>query len=314
MSDSRSRLASRPWSWSGAPSIAAVETITARPPQELGRGPQTRGRELVPAGGTFIFGNDPDRDWERFGAEDPYYAILNTEAYRRHRLDDASIDEIFRSGEACIEGFLRFAEQSFGPLPRRSALEFGCGVGRLLVPLSARFDSVTGIDVSPSMLREAEIHCAVQENIRLLQADDGLSGVSAHFDFILSYLVLQHIPVRRGELVLRGILEHLNPGGVAALHFTLGRSSSRTRHALHILRRNCLPLHYVANLLSNMRWNEPLMQSNLYRLERIIGLAVDGGVGQMAMQPVQHDDHRGVMLYLRRVPGVASSGATAVMD
>ena len=249
-----------------------------------------------------IFRNDSDRDWERFGAEDPYYSILNTEAYRRHRLDDESIEEIFRSGESDIERILRFAEQRFGPLSRRSALDYGCGVGRQLIPLSGRFDAVTGVDVSPSMLREAEQHCRRPGagNISLLLSDDQISRVESSFDFIISNLVLQHVPVRRGEEVIRQLLARLNPGGVAALHFTTERSSSRLRHLIHILRRNFLPVHYVANLASGMRWNEPLMQTNLYQVSRIESIARDAGISDMEMSPVQPGDHVGVMLYLHR--------------
>ncbi len=253
-----------------------------------------------------MFGNDPDKDWERFGAEDPYYSVLNTEAYRSHRLDDEKIEEIFRSGESCIEGFLHFAERHFGPIPRHSALEYGCGVGRLLVPLSGRFVKVTGVDVSPSMLREAGQQCVRtgSDNVSLLLSDDELSQVETSFDFIVSHLVLQHIPVRRGEAVIRQLLSRLNLGGVAALHFTFGRSSSRWRHMIHVLRRNFLPLHYAGNIASGMRWNEPLMQSNLYRLEKVIRIATAEGIGEMAMYPMQYGDHVGVMLYLHRGPSV----------
>jgi hypothetical protein len=262
------------------------------------------GKEAQP-----MFGNDPDRDWERFGAEDPYYSILNTEAYRRPLLDDEKIEEIFRSGESCIEGFLRFAERHFGGIPRHSALEHGCGVGRLLVALSRKFDTVTGVDVSPSMLREAQEQCArtASGNVSLLLADDELSRVDTSFDFIVSHLVLQHIPVRRGEVVIQQLLRRLNLGGVAALHFTFGRSSSRLRHTIHLFRRNFLPLHYAGNIASGMHWNEPLMQTNLYQLEKIIGIATVEGIGEMAMYPMQYGDHVGVMLYLHRGPSVHSS-------
>jgi hypothetical protein len=66
------------------------------------------------------------------------------------------------------------------------------------------------------------------------------------------------------------------------------------------MRRNFRPLHYVANLRCGMHWNEPLMQTNLYRLERIVGIATAEDVTEMALHPVQHGDHLGVMLYLHR--------------
>lgn len=253
-------------------------------------------------GGSDIFSNDSDRDWERFGAEDPYYAILNTEAYRRDRLDQAGMEQIFRSGENCVEGFLSHAERRFDWRPSGRALEFGCGVGRLLLPLGRRFESVTGVDVSASMLREAERHCrrTGADNVHLVLSDDELTSLRPGFDFVLSYLVFQHIPVRRGEVVLRRLLELLRPGGVAALHFTTHRTGAPWRQMIHTWRRRFLPLHCVANMISGMRIDEPLMQTNLYRRDRIDEMLAAQGITDVDAAPMQHGDHVGVMLYLRR--------------
>ena len=43
---------------------------------------------------------------------------------------------------------------------RRAALDYGCGVGRLTLPLAERCEHVYGVDVSPSMLREAARNAA----------------------------------------------------------------------------------------------------------------------------------------------------------
>lgn len=40
--------------------------------------------------------------------------------------------------------------------PRKHALDFGCGVGRLTQALAAHFDEVTGVDISPSMIKLAK--------------------------------------------------------------------------------------------------------------------------------------------------------------
>jgi 2-polyprenyl-3-methyl-5-hydroxy-6-metoxy-1,4-benzoquinol methylase len=37
-----------------------------------------------------------------------------------------------------------------------SVLDYGCGVGRLLIPLAERCECVVGVDVSDTMLREAQ--------------------------------------------------------------------------------------------------------------------------------------------------------------
>ena len=67
------------------------------------------------------------------------------------------------------------------------------------------------------------------------------------------------------------------------------------------------PVAARPNIASGMHWNEPLMQTNLYQLEKIIGIATVEGIGEMAMYPMQYGDHVGVMLYLHRGPSVHSS-------
>ena len=249
-----------------------------------------------------MFRNDPDSDWERFGAEDPYYSMLNSERYRSDAIDDALIREVLQTGEANVEYFLHFAQQRFGPLPQGRALEFGCGVGRHLLPLALQFDRVTGVDVSPSMLAEAERNCerARIENVELVRSDDALAALQGSFDFVLSYLVFQHIPVRRGEAIISRLLERVSPGGVAAIHVTTGRSTPRWRQLIHVARRNFAPLHLLGNLAAGLRWNEPMMQTNLYDGTRISGFAAESGLGELVELPVQHDDHVGHILFARR--------------
>ncbi len=82
------------------------------------------------------------------------------------------------------------------------ALDFGCGVGRLVIPLSKIAESVTGVDVSESMLNEAISNCDNQNvnNANFIKADDNLSMLSGKYDFIHSYIVFQHIPTKRAAL------------------------------------------------------------------------------------------------------------------
>ena len=77
----------------------------------------------------------------------------------------------------------------------------GCGVGRVTQGLALHFDNVVGVDVAPGMLAEARRNAQI----------DGLTNVDYHssldperfaprsYDFVHSYIVLQHIPVEIGE-------------------------------------------------------------------------------------------------------------------
>lgn len=98
---------------------------------------------------------------------------------------------------------------------------FGCGVGRLLLPLARRCQTAVGIHASDGMLREAEKVCQMEKvrNISLVKGDDNCSSQAPGFDFINSFIVFQHIPCDRGVRLFRRLLELLNEGGVGGRSF-----------------------------------------------------------------------------------------------
>ncbi|MCB1019795.1 MAG: methyltransferase domain-containing protein [Bryobacterales bacterium] len=97
------------------------------------------------------------------------------------------------------------------------ALEIGCGAGRMTAALADVFGEVHGLDVSPVMLERAAELTAGRQNVRLHLGDGAtlppMDG--AAFDFILSYIVFQHIPEKRiVTSYIRQAAERLRPGGV----------------------------------------------------------------------------------------------------
>jgi SAM-dependent methyltransferase len=158
--------------------------------------------------------------WEQFAQEDPYSYILTS-------LKGGNADEFWESGERTIR-------KEFFPLleahnvPPCVALELGCGVGRLAVPLAHRFQEVAGVDASRGMI----------EHATSFARDNGIANVSyyaisgpADFlrqagnyaggcDFIYSLLVFQHIP---DFSVIEGyvhVIRHLlHKQGLAYLQF-----------------------------------------------------------------------------------------------
>jgi SAM-dependent methyltransferase len=95
-------------------------------------------------------------------------------------------------------------------------LEIGCGVGRLLRPLSERVAEAVGVDVSAEMIRRGLEYCADRPNVKLHRTDGSLEFLPAErFDFVFSHIVFQHLPRRRYvEGYLREARRLLKPGGV----------------------------------------------------------------------------------------------------
>jgi SAM-dependent methyltransferase len=85
------------------------------------------------------------RDWERLAAEDPLWAVLTDPARRGRRW---RVEDFLATGEAEIAGALEEAAELDLPERRGSALDFGCGAGRLTRALSLRFERAVGVDIS----------------------------------------------------------------------------------------------------------------------------------------------------------------------
>ena len=141
----------------------------------------------------------------------------------RQHLEGEARDRFFAAGERQVAKLAREIEQQTGAtLEGRRALDYGCGVGRLALPLAGRCEFVYGLDVAPPMLEAAERNAALMEieNVQWL-ASEHLAELAGSYDLVLSVLVFQHIPSREGEQIFSTLVQGLRPGGVGAIHVTL---------------------------------------------------------------------------------------------
>src|SRR5690242_6847927 len=132
------------------------------------------------------------RHWEDLAASDPMWVIL-TEPGREGRWTP---EEFFQAGRDEIDQlFARLVAMGI-PIGRTTALDFGCGLGRLTQALCERFDRVYGIDISATMIAGAQSHNRHGERAMYFANDlDHLPMVpTGTVDLVYSRLVLQHIP------------------------------------------------------------------------------------------------------------------------
>jgi 2-polyprenyl-3-methyl-5-hydroxy-6-metoxy-1,4-benzoquinol methylase len=251
----------------------------------------------------YILHNKSDKDWITLSIEDPYFAVLTDEKFRRENLNDDSLKEFFESGEKYIDQILNTVRTYLDPgFQPRKALDFGCGVGRLVIPLAHICDSVTGVDVSSHMLQEASRNCVFRgiKNVELLRSDDALSAVSGTFDFIHSYIVFQHIPVERGERLMSNLIDHLEADGIGVLHFSYHTAIPRISKLLYRLRKASKLFHILMNIREGSSINNPLMQINDYNINKLLLIMQEAGCHHTYLRFTAHSEVLGVLLFFQK--------------
>ena len=246
---------------------------------------------------------DSNADWQKIAQNRPYYGVLSEAAYQDSALSDEQRAAFFESGQRYVNMVLDQCTRFFGPDWRAGkALDFGCGVGRLALPLSRRFTEVTGLDVAPAMLSEARFLAeqAGVANIRWRLGDDALTAIAQeHFDFMLSFIVFQHIPEVRGQAILTRLLQHLAPGGMGVFHFKYAQVSPRHPAATFLSHR--IPGgRMLINALRGKPLREPHMQMNAYNLNRLVQAFQAAGAREIHTRLEDHGGHWGVEMYIRR--------------
>ncbi|HET8649121.1 MAG TPA: class I SAM-dependent methyltransferase [Gemmatimonadales bacterium] len=246
-----------------------------------------------------------DRNWQRLGQRNPYYGVVSDERNRADRLDAAAYARFFESGERHVAGTLDALQQHFGSVDRQSScLDFGCGVGRLVLPLARRFRRVVGVDVSPGMLREAQRNCRAAgiDNAHLIRTDEARGLAAERFGLVHSYIVFQHIPERRGRRIFSRLLALLRPGGLGTIHFSYAREAGRLRRLARPLRR-FRPVNAAANLMLGKAWNEPFMAMHNYDVNELMLMLQHWGVDQVYCRLTAGRDgggYRGISLMFRK--------------
>lgn len=230
-----------------------------------------------------------DRDWEVWGKTDPYFAVVSHPKFRKAELA-SNLDEFWLQGETEIEQVVQRYELVFGSLSRGRALDFGCGVGRLSLPLAKRFSRVVSVDISRSMLAELTKNAARVglDNINGELSDDELSRISGKFDFVVSVIVLQHVPVRRGMAILERLIEKIAPGGGCHLHLSLHRRTSASVRIGYWIRDHVPFARPIMNFLVGLPTSQPGMQMNAYPVNSVLDLFQKAGMSDIVVTLSDH--------------------------
>ncbi len=243
---------------------------------------------------------DTDKDWARIANENPYWGVLSDEQFRGKELSPEKRKLFFQSGTKFIEDVIGFVKRYIDAEYRPSrSLDFGCGVGRLLIPLARISEEVVGIDVAPGMLELAQqnLKTAGIANVVCVLGDDNLSQVTGSFNFVNSLIVLQHVPPERGMLLVRKLLAFLEIGGIFSLQVTFAKERRFFSHEQALAQYYRRDGTTITDLLPQSK-TRPEGEVTMfdYDLNEFMLAVIQVSGVPILVVPTNHDGHVGVQM------------------
>lgn len=244
-----------------------------------------------------------DQHWEKWGKTEPYYGVLSSDSYRKGNLNQLTYKDFFQSGLEHLDFILKLIADKFGkPLNYNNALDFGCGVGRISLPLAKLYKKVFAVDISPSMLKELMSNSEKNniKNIEPILSDENFGSLNVSFDFIHSHIVFQHINPNRGMKIVSGLLDKLNDGGIGVMHFTYFRNASFLRKFCCKLQSKSILVAWIANILKGRNPNMPHMEMNDYNLNKLFSMIQSKQIDDCYIRFTNDYGHFGLILFIKK--------------
>ena len=253
-----------------------------------------------------------DLAWMDWGEQDPYFAVITDPKYRSANLTDEARKEFFATGRYHLAFVLhqvrRTIDANFNPM---RMLDFGCGVGRVALPMAEHAAHVAGVDVSPAMLAEFRRNCEERGlgKVSFHQSLDELADQAGTYDLVHSCIVFQHIDVPRGRRMFGQLLELMAEGGVGAIQITYGKAvhpdtfgqppAPPPTPALPAGSTEEPGKRALFTFGAPAR-RDPEMQMNPYNLSELAYMLQTAGVEQFNAQFTDHGGELGVFLFFRK--------------
>jgi 2-polyprenyl-3-methyl-5-hydroxy-6-metoxy-1,4-benzoquinol methylase len=224
--------------------------------------------------------------WERLAQDDPWRAVLTNVDARAVAGGDEAREGFYRSGEEHVERIFSAIRAHFGEPAFEIAVDFGCGVGRIAIPLARRCSRVVATDIAPRMLElAAERVRAEQVTNVTLQSSEEFLREETPIDLFHSFLVLQHIWPADGMRILRRALPRVRAGGLVAIHVPYWIGGKPPRLPFRWARTHIPFFNAIANVVRGNPARTPFMQMNAYDLTAITVLLRELGFGTLVFLP-----------------------------
>jgi SAM-dependent methyltransferase len=208
------------------------------------------------------------KNWEGLAKKDPLWAICTHPGKKGEKWDEK---EFFLSGQKEIDLLFEFLESRNINLPDNElVVEFGCGVGRLLRALYPRFESLCGLDISPTMIEKAELlNQEYLDKITFQTIQEPMLDIfdTGSVSLVISLIVFQHIHPSYYSQYIEDLMRLVKPGGL---------------FILQLITKDKRSLRWIKNIRSFIRIRERLamigignhfqMEMNVMNRQEIVGI------------------------------------------
>jgi SAM-dependent methyltransferase len=222
----------------------------------------------------------PDRNWDRFAAREPHFAVVTDPRFLRANLTPEHERLFFASGASLVAWMLGVIDAALVPqFAPMATLEYGCGIGRLALPLAQRPGTVVAVDRSAAMLDRARAEAARRglDHIVFARPDD-LFAAPRPFDLVVCYHLLQRLRREEGLALLRRLLPLIAPDGVGVFQWCCRSRESALVQASRWIRERIPAANAAANRLRGKAADEPFIPTHVYEIDEVLAELAAAGL------------------------------------
>lgn len=239
---------------------------------------------------------DTNKDWNEIAKIAPYWGVLSHDEFKQPDAD--ALDTFFKTGRDDISYTEHIFKKIFGEFAPKSALDFGCGTGRLLVAMQKRVGDVVGVDIADEMRRICtENMCSAGAiNFKVLSE----IPEAETFDWVNSIIVLQHIPARRGYELIKKLWNATNDNGYFSIQFPIYHDRS---HVQGLEDKATYFVHDGEGVKMNLDLSSPetgTMMMFDYDFGAVMSLLNLQDRAAIYLEHTNHGGHHGVWLFVRK--------------
>lgn len=152
------------------------------------------------------------KKWDKFAEIDPLWSILSWNDKRNNQWES---DDFFHTGKIEINELIKEIKSLDLKLNYIKAVDFGCGVGRLTLPLAKYFNTVFGVDVSSKMINLANRYKNTNKSHYILNQENNLKIFNDNsIDFVYSNITLQHMKPKYTKKYIKEFIRITKPDGL----------------------------------------------------------------------------------------------------